>query len=500
MMTVSSSAPTLDAWLHDHGPLAPTAALVIALDAAARVSAMTGVDRRRTVQSLDVGSVERGADGRWLWRPTWVETPLRRVSDTDVIERLGGLLFTAVAGEALPAVSQHSDIRVRLRTARPDLPADVVALIARAVSGRWDRNQTLAEFAEDVRRLVGGGEPSRHRRSVVMAAAAAIIAILVFWRSAAGAGKVPIDENGLTAQEEARRHVFRELGEIDALSGELTLALITYSDATRLWGGRLPADDPRVAWTEAHSAWIRLLQGDQISSEQVLAGKPTLLARELGASHPYARTAMLDLAQSFDWRKGTVEATAQRDAARRSFESLAGGVLDPAALDPLPTMPGTLAHVARNDPAREGFRQREDRAYHVLLTETERWLAGREGWRLHVISGGSCQVTFTPGALPGLVSVAIERAGIAWSARVDGVQPAVTLPLPPGDRAGLSLVADGSGRIATRLADGSATRTSLVVRDPLPDPPYALTFIGDAGSSGCQVVWLEIPFPIGPMK
>ncbi len=126
----------------------------------------------------------------------------------------------------------------------------------------------------------------------------------------------------------------------------------------------------------------------------------------------------------------------------------------------------------------------------------QRWIAGRDGWRLHVVSRGRCQAAFVAGVKPQRIALSISRAGGVWEATVEGTKPALRLQGNQGDSVTVSLIADRMNSI--RLNLGDATATAVFDADAAPsNPPYALSFWSDdrrTGAPGCAVVWADIPF------
>jgi hypothetical protein len=63
------------------------------------------------------------------------------------------------------------------------------------------------------------------------------------------------------------------------------------------------------------------------------------------------------------------------------------------------------------------------------------------------------------------------------------------------ERPRISPVADGPGGVEVRWPEGRVTPLRMDEVTVAPDPPCSMTFSGDNDASGCDLVWLEIPFP-----
>jgi hypothetical protein len=497
-------AAPLDEWISLSGPVSPGLALVIALDACARASRMSGSELRDVARSLMVTRIFRSTAGRWVWTPVRVESSASSVSDTEVIERLGALLFHCLTGRAMidPFADEHS-VRTRLRTLRPDLPPGVADLTVRSITARRSGPWTLDAFATDVRQVLSIGsqiERPRSRRTVSALAAAMIAAALVlgaWWMSARSDDRV--ESHGLTRRETALVDVTEETAQGFAMMDEHTAALQEYQQLVRWLTPRLSPEDPRLAWNAAHEAWVRTLRGDRLTTEQVLGGDGATSRFEatLGDRHPYTRAARLELAATLAARGATSEAGALRDQADTAARALL--VDTTSILSGVPAPPGVRAHLAPNPPASEGFRQSIDAGFFVPLTSIQRLFSGRDGWRLHVVASGNCRASVVVGNAPRLIVVTANQAeDKSWRIAIGGTAPAMDLHGRAGDTVALSLIADGSGAVGVRLAEEQPASAVIDTSAPPPTPPYSLAFSGGTDGSGCDLVWLEIPFPFEP--
>jgi hypothetical protein len=492
----------LDEWVGKHGPLWPPAALVIALNICARTSRLTDAELGRLIGSLNMAGVTRREPGGWSWVPAPAGSAAHTVPDTEVIERLGAILFHCLTGQALTyPFPDEQTLRKRLRSLRPELPAGVVDLTVEAVSARRGTGLTLAAFARNLRQVFGVERLSGTRRSRrtmrLLGTATAVIAVsLGSWWAVIPGDQERLEANGLTRHETALLDVSSETAQTFALIDEHTAAVQQYQQIARLWGARVAPDDPRVAWNEAHEAWVRTLAGDRLTTEQLLQNKPSWLSAELGERHPYTRAVRLALAATLDARGATTEAASLRVHAERATRDLLEGTSRASDVsDKVPEPPGVLAHVAPNPPEREGFRRGPNGAFFVPLTSMQRWIIGRDGWRLHLVAAGACRASFIAGTNPRLIAVSAARAvDNSWQVRIEGTRPELTLHGAAAENIGVSLVANGTGAVQARLGDG-AHLSSIDAATRPPDPPYTLAFKGGPGGMGCVVVWLEIPFP-----
>lgn len=504
-LTLNAETLRLDEWVSRHGPLWPASALIIVLDACAVASRLDDREIGAVIGSLNAAGIRR-REGAWSWMPTTARAG-GKVSDRDVIERLGAILFHALTGQAAadPFADEHT-LRTTLRALRPELPAAVVNLTVGALGARRVRGATLTAFARDVRQVLGVEPKRAHRhtsRTTSVLAGMVLFAGLsaASWMTVRG-NQSRLESHGLTLEETAVHEITTETAAAFALINEHTAALQLYQELQRTWSGRVPIDDPRLAWTRAHEAWVRLLTGDQFTARQLLEDLPDWLTRELGDRHPYTRAVKLGLSHTIDPRAVDAEAAALRDEAERATRDLIRGTLhESQLLSEIPMAPGVVAHVGPNAPEREGFRRTPDGRYLAMLTSIQRLIAGRNGWRLHLVAGGSCRAWAVVGTVPRLVSLRTERAeDKTWRVSIEGTKPAVTLQSAVPGSVGVSIAADGSGSLTATL--GSESRVlSIDTAAPAPVPSYGLGFSGDPATE-CRVVWLELPVPpretVGP--
>ena len=501
-MTAHGGSPgspiVLDEWIARYGALWPAAALVTTLDACATVSRLDDRTVRRVIASLNTAGVTRCSSG-WTWVPEPTESEGGPVSDHEIVERLGAILFCALSGETrVDLFAPESAWRTTLRESRPELATLIVDLTVGALSARRRRGLTPAVFAREIRHALGV-ERRAEPRMRPMSIAAVVAALLLFgaaWRSQSVSDRV--GTNGLTTQESIRQDITYESATTCALVDEHTAALGFYGEWGRIWYDRLAPDDPRMIWTLAHQAWVRTLSGDRFTAEQLLDDAPDWLSRELGSHHPYARAARLALADTFAARGANELAKSLRNDAARAVRELFrefGHNVDP--LEGVPAPPGVLSHVSPNLPEKEGFRAHKDGEYIAQLTSVQRLMAGRDGWRLHVAANGPCRTSVVVGNVPRRIT--LEAARVAdgrWQVRIEGTKPDATLSGATGDSVAVSLVADGAGAVSARIG-AETTRMTIDTSSEIAEPPYALTFDSDT-TSGCAVVWLEIPFPFFP--
>lgn len=503
--TVAARTIALDEWVAVHGPLWPAAALVVALKVCARASSMTDTELSRTIGSLNAASIVRDDAGGWSWLPRDTGSTTHRVSDSDVIERIGALVCLSVTGQT-PTYPFAGDAALRgtLRRLRPNLPAAIVALTVSALSARRSEVVTLAAFARELRQAVGVEQRARRspdRRRVVVGAAAVALVLSIGsgWAVSSQAGRQRPEPNGLTKRENVLFDVSNETAQTLAIIDEHTAAIVQYQQILRLWRTRIAPGDPRLAWYESHEAWVRMLAGDRLSAEQLLQDKPAWLGAALGDGHPYTRTVRLALAATLDARGATFEATALRAAAERATRNLLQNTgLASSDLDSAPFPAGVHAHVSPNVAEREGFRRGPDGEWSVPLTSVERWLAAREGWRLHVVPAGPCRASVDLGGGPRVTTVTVVgEPDRRWQILTNGLRSTV-LPETAESAAGITIIVTSSGDLEgivagrrARLAENQATGT-------LPNPPHRLAFQGGPGGNACALVWLEIPFPSTP--
>lgn len=493
----------LDEWLGARGPLWPAAAIVIALGACAGASRLNRAQLNAVIRSLTTAGITRSQQAEWSWVPTRGESATHAASDTDVIERIGAILFQCLTGqEPVFPFPVEQALRARLRNLRPELSGSVVDLTVRALSSRSGPSMTLAAFGRDLRQALGSERHSdvrhRRRRLDLVAAGALVVVTASAWALVTRAER-RVESHGLTKDETAGMDIGSEAANTYALIDEHTTAIRLYQAIGDLLRSRLSPEDPRVAWTEVSQAWVRTLAGDRLTTEQLLRDKPAWLSDQLGDGHPYTRAVRLALAATLDARGAKDEAASLRNQAELSTRKLferAGGV--PDLLDSVPAPPGVLAHVAPNAPEREGFRRGPDGQYAVPLTSMQRVTAGRDGWQLHLVVGGTCRVSLVLGDDPRRVAVTTSRsADQSWQILLEGTRPPILLHGHGGQALGVSLIANGAGDVQVKLSDGSASGGTLDATNPPPNPPYTLAF-DDPEGTACGVVWLEIPFPYHP--
>jgi hypothetical protein len=125
--------------------------------------------------------------------------------------------------------------------------------------------------------------------------------------------------------------------------------------------------------------------------------------------------------------------------------------------------------------------------------------AGNHGWQLSIVATGTCRTAFVVGLSHQPVSVTATRTIDGWQVQVDGTAPPVRLAHAASAPLGIVLTANGTGAVNVAVSDTGPQTTHI---DPAAAgtaaPPYALTFDGGTNGTGCQVVWLEIPFPFAP--
>jgi hypothetical protein len=455
------------------------------------------------VGSLNASEIVRSESGRWTWMPRAGGLMARSVTDADLIERIGAILFLALAGdEPAHRVRGAPELRARLRHARPDLPASVADIVVTAVSAGGGPGWTLAGFAKELRQIVGIDRPpatNRSRRPLAVLVMAAVVAAVWAGRAVSLGNEDPVASHGFTRTESALVDALTETIHTFAVIDEQTAALQVYQQLGRLWTARIPSEDPRTIWHGAHEGWIRTLRGDRLTTEQTLDPAPSLLGAALGDRHPYTRAVRLELAATLAARGATSQAAALRSDAEHAARALVGDTS--RLLTGVPAPPGVVAHLAPNAPEREGFRHMNGEGFFSPLTSIQRWLAGRDGWRLHVIASGTCRASVVVGNVPHLIDVlAHQGEDKRWRVAIGGTAPAITMNGPAGDTLGLSLIADGNGAVLARLGVEETRSTVIDASAKVPEPPYSLTFSSGADESGCNLVWLEIPFPFEPKQ
>lgn len=501
--TPTDAGPSLADWIATHGPLAPAHALVIALNSCARAAALDDDRLSATVGSLATSSIRRQAGAGWIWVPEPTTAPGGRVSDTEVLERVGTVVFECLTGQAPPSGRPRpSDVQARLKALRPDLPADVAEVTAHALSARDARHVSLDGFSRDLRGLLGArpAPPLPWRRPLALISLAAVAAATIFLWTGRGSSVDKAGPHGLTERETRQLDATMELVDRAALVDEHTLAVQYLTEFARVWRTRVGPSDPRLLWQQARQAWVRQLAGDWLTAEQLLVALPASLGETLGDTHPYTRAVLLDLASVLEARGARESAARQREDAARAAATVLGTPSLAAEWAPgVPWPPHVLAHAAPNAPGLEGFRRQQD-GHVAPLTSTQRWLAGLHGWRLHVRAEDTCRVEVVAGADPRRVGIALVRqVNGPWKGQVEGTTPPLDWSAPAGSTIAVSLLVDGSGDVRAHLPDGSVRETALSAPAAPPVPPHTLSFRGPRDAAGCAVVWWEIvPEPAGP--
>lgn len=493
------SASTLAESLAVSGPLAAPAALVIALQVCADASALESSLLGRSVASLTTEHLVRDTHGQWRWLPAASAALDRRPSDNEVAGRVGAILFECLTGVLLADyLPEAAAVRTRLRERRPDLRQAIVDLTARLASARSGEPATLDDVAEEIRLALGvknAGAGLRHRGRWGVATALLVLFFLVgAWVARNMKPETPVESHGLTRDETIHSDVVTESAEYWTVSREFITAFGQLEDVRRLWRTRVATDDPRLASVTLRQAWARSERGDFLTAEQYLVAIAGPLERALGATHPYVRATRLNLASVFE-RRGAVGAAREQ----RSAAAAAAQVLLPRAVALMigqhegPPAPGVFAHMAPTVPEREGFRRSAGGGYTAPLTATARWLAGRDGWRLHVTATGACRAAVDAGRDPHRLQVSLRRVDDAWEVAMEGIRP----PL----RTRTAGTADGQVTVSVEVSPTGEVRTFLQGRelspvsiDPAAEsaPPYGLTFVGPHADNACALVWWEV--------
>ena len=497
----SKEGARLDEWVASHGPLWAPDALVIALDVCAGASHLTRSRLAAAVDSLNAACIIRQQPGGWVWVPAPVPSAARTIPDSEVVARVGAILFHALTGQvAAYRFDSERALRTTLRSIRPDLPANVVDLVARALTTSRSSNASLTSFARDLRQALGidsrsATQPARRANGTLITAGAALTAILLFTWTYTLMGRDRLELHGLTSDETAAIDISSETAQTLSLIDEHTAAVQTYQQTAKSWSTRIGQDDPRLAWNQMHEAWVRTLAGDRLTAEQLLEKMPSELARWLGEGHPYAQAARLELADTLDARGARAEAAALRSqaeiATRALFDTASHASFE---FDPAPVSPGVFAHVAPNIPVREGFRAAKGEGFFVPLTSAERWIAGRNGWRLHVVATGTCKVSLVAGADPRAIAADMVRSTDGrWKVHIEGSKPTATLDAGMSAALGVTVAGDGTGSLKVTLGPDTIRTLDIDPSGSSAFPPYSLTF---SDASSCAVVWLEIPFPV----
>lgn len=103
----SPDTTCLDKWVAVHGPLWPPSALVVALETCARATRLNHVQLAAVIGSLNAAGISRNEHG-WSWMPRSIEPAAQSVSDTEIIERFGGILFHSLTSGADVSVSRRA--------------------------------------------------------------------------------------------------------------------------------------------------------------------------------------------------------------------------------------------------------------------------------------------------------------------------------------------------------------------------------------------------------
>lgn len=498
-MTGASQTVRLADWVARHGPLWPASAMVIVLQACADVSQLDADELGLVIGSLDVGHIVRTDVGDWRWRPVRMGHSVGSVGDREIVGRLGAISYHCLVGEAPTfPVPDEQALHAAIRHLRPDLPTRVRNLAVRAISTRQAWDGSLTSFAQEAREALGVENLARTRaprRAVAWATVGIIGVSVALWAALRPDADARGESSGLTDAEITLFDIASESAQSSALVEEHTVAVQQYQQIGNWWRTRMVPEDPRLAWIEAHEAWVRELAGDRLTAEQLLQGKPSWLGAQLGDNHPYTRVVRLVLASTLEARGAVDEAEALRERAAGAARELLGGPDQAAAAATGSVVPGVRAHVAPNVPEREGFRRTPDGDFAIPLTSMQRWSAGHFGWRLHLVAESSCRTSVVVGSLPSRVDVDVSSiSGRRWRVRIGGTTPPMAFEVEAGP-VRVSIVADATGLIEARRPNHDPQRARLAATAEVPEPPYALTFTENPSESGCRVVWLEIPFP-----
>lgn len=494
-----AAAVSLAAWLAAHGPLATPPTLTVVLQVCADASRLDSRELARSLASLDAAHLARDARRQWRWRPERVGLADRRPTDNEVAGRIGALLFECLTAETLvDYMPAETVVRARLRERRPDLSQAVADLTARLASARGGARIALEDVAAEFRTALGARQPGSglgpRRRWVMGAAAVGLVAATGLWAARGAETGAQLESHGLTADETVLADVTIESADFWTTAGEFILAFTHLEEVERLWRARVAPDDPRLAHLAVRQAWTRFARGDPITAEQYSIAAMVSLERGLGASHPYSRATRLHMGTLLAGRGASGPAEEQHAAARRA----ARAVLPEAfalALDGSsePPAPGLLAHASPNAPEREGFRRRGNGSYAAPITSTGRRLAGRDGWRLHIVATGACEAAVDVGRDANRVRASMRRGGDGWRLHVDGVQPIVDVRMDQWTEGRVAVSLDGSPEGTVRvLPHGAEPLTVALDPEAAHPPPHGLAFGGPDGGRECALVWWEV--------
>ena len=485
----------LEAWLDRHGPLSPRSALLLALRILGQASRMTHEELRRVIDSLGVPFVARGTQDDWHWIPEAGSVDATSISDADVIERIGVVLFTCLTGQPPAHAPTAADVRAAFRRSRTDLPAHLSEVVARMSTARMSATLTTFDAVADELSHLAAVEvrrPARWRRQQRWWGMALLTVAAAGWSVASTArptnsGRDGLSRDALTTVAAANESVDRL-----ALTDEHTAAFQLLKDEEKVLRQELAPDDPRLAWNTVRQAWIRILAADDITVEQLLFNKAEWFDAKLGPAHPYGRAARLMLASALSKRHAPEAGPLDAAATRAPLELLGDRARVKDLLPGIPTPSATFAHVAPNAPEREGFWRDDNGGYRALLTSTLLWIAGRDGWRLHIVAADECRATFMAGTNPRAITVTVSRAQGRWQAAVTGTQPALTLNGDNRDAVAISVIGDPAG-VQLHMDDAAVTGALDATAIP-PVPPYTLSFQGRTPDA-CRVVWAEVKLP-----
>lgn len=493
----NGGATPLDVWIHRHGPLPPSQALLVVLYVCSRLSSMPDSELGAAVASLTPRHIVRRPGADWEWQPASSTSVRAAAIDRQafVFTRLGAILFYVLSGKTLDGGGDDQALRTELLALRPDLHPAVVDVTVRAVTADHSRRLTLEALSSELRQLIGVTSTSRgavpRARRWLARGAVAVFVIAAAWLVGARAGAFR-DSHGLTAEETDLLDVLTESSHVYALMDEHTASVIQHQHIRRLWSAWLSPEDPRLMLITAHEAWVKGLADDLFSAEQLLADAPRGFAERLGAQPPYTRAVRLNLAAVLEARGAHAEAAALRAEADLGTRALLlGGKRATDVAEWVPTGPGVIAHVAPLGPDAEGFRRASAR-FVKPLTSAQRLVGERRGWRLHLVARNACDVSVDIGNIPRRMSLAAVRdVDRSWQVDVRGLDAPIKVRHADAPALAVSVIANAAGEITVRWGDDEQTRR-IDIASAIPAPPYMLSF---NDRMACAVVWLEIPVP-----